>query len=511
MLGDALRHHQAGRRADAERIYRRILEMDSHHADSLHLLGLIAFQNGCLEDAVGLMSRAIAIRPQAAHYHSNLGNALQSQGKLDEAIECYRRALLLAPGASEVHINLGNVLQAKGLLDEAVACFECSLALKADNPEAYSNLGNALQEQDRLQDAAACYEKALALKPNYAAAHYNLGSVFLARGDLDGALAQYRRALELQPDYDRAGFAEALAQLMNGEFAAGWPKFERRWKTDDHDTPRRSYPQPLWMGDKLSAGPLFIWGEQGVGDEIMFAGLLPYVLRTRNICILECDARLQPLFARSFPEIDVISRDTCVSPAEFAAHLPSGSLPGLFRTSDASFAATSSPYLFADLAQREKLRTRYFDGRRIVGLAWHTRNKKTGLSRSIDLSMFAPLFSHPDICWVSLQYGDLDELCAQAESASTPILIDREVDQLSDLDLFAAQVAAMDMVITIDNSTAHLAGALGIPVWVLLPFVADWRWRVGRDDSPWYPSMRLFRQTQTHDWQSVINRIHDAL
>jgi hypothetical protein len=243
----------------------------------------------------------------------------------------------------------------------------------------------------------------------------------------------------------------------------------------------------------------------------MFAGLLPDVLRTGNRCIFECDARLQPLFARSFPRIDVVSRDVCVPSVEFAAHAPSGSLPGLFRASEAAFAATSFPYLLADPELREKLRTRYSDGRRLVGLAWHTRNKKTGLARSIDLSMFAPLFSHTDICWVSLQYGDFDELEAQVATASAPILIDREIDQLSDLDLFAAQVAAMDMVITIDNSTAHLAGALGIPVWLLLPFVPDWRWLVRRDDSLWYPSMRFFRQTQSHDWQSVISRIHDAL
>jgi hypothetical protein len=157
------------------------------------------------------------------------------------------------------------------------------------------------------------------------------------------------------------------------------------------------------------------------------------------------------------------------------------------------------------------LRARYSDGRRLVGLAWYTKNSKTGRFRSLDLSLLLPLFARPDIRWVSLQYGDPGILENQAAAAGAPILIDRSVDQLSDLDIFAAQVAAMDMVITIDNSTAHLAGALGVPVWVLLPFAPDWRWLLGRDDCPWYPTMRLFRQTELGNWQSVVERIKSSL
>jgi hypothetical protein len=316
--------------------------------------------------------------------------------------------------------------------------------------------------------------------------------------------------MALRPNYAQAGFGEALAQLLQGDFAAGWRNFEWRWRSKDHDTPSRVYSQPLWTGQKLRSGHLLIWGEQGVGDEIMFAGLLPDVLRTGNRCILECDARLQPLFARSFPAIDVISRPA-PGHSPFSAHLPSGSMPGLFRTTSAAFASTTCPYLFADPAQRNRFRARYGDGKRLIGLAWSTNNRKTGRNRSIDLSSFAGLFSHSDIRWVSLQYGDHGELEAQATAAGVPLLIDREVDQLSNIDLFAAQVAAMNLVITIDNSTAHLAGALGVPAWVLLPFASDWRWLTGREDSPWYPTMRLFRQSQPRDWQSVIWRVQSAL
>jgi hypothetical protein len=299
-----------------------------------------------------------------------------------------------------------------------------------------------------------------------------------------------------------AATSEASVLLLQGDFAAGWQGSERRWETKDHDTPQRHYPWPRWKGEHLASGQLLLWGEQGIGDEIMFAGLIPDAIRSGNRCVLDCDARRKPLFSRSFPGVDVVTG---------VAHLPSGSLPGLFRTSSAAFAATTSPYLVADPLAQARFRARYDDGRKLVGLAWHTKNKNTGRMRSIDLSLLASLLNRPGIQWVSLQYGDYDSLEEQVTAANVPILIDDEVDQLANIDDFAAQIAAMDLVITIDNSTAHLAGALGVPTWVLLPFVPDWRWLQTRDDSPWYPTIRLFRQTKLEDWRSVVQRVESAL
>lgn len=549
MLGNGLRRHRAGQLAEAERIYRQILAIDSHHADSLHLLGMIAYEAGGGEAAIEMIRKAIAINKTEAAYHSNLGTVLQALGKLEEAAACYRNALALRPELAEAHYNLGNVLQAQdkfedaaacyeralalrpelaeahynlgnalqeqGKLDEAVACYERALAIEPEKYEARHNLGNALQAQAKLDEAMACYEQALALQPGYAKAHYSVGCALHALGKLDEALVRYRLARSLQPDFAQAGFSESLAQLLQGDFASGWRNFEWRWQTEEHDTPMRAYPQALWTGEKLASGHLLIWGEQGIGDEIMFAGLIPDVIRSGNRCLLDCDARLKPLFARSFRGIEVVSGhgrgDN--SELEMAAHLPSGSLPGLFRANCAAFAATTSPYLIADPEERERFRDRYADAdkKRLVGLAWHTNNRKTGRDRSIDLSLFAPLFVRPDIRWVSLQYGDHDALEKQAAVAGTDILIDRSVDQFADIDSFAAQIAAMDMVVTIDNSTAHLAGALGVPTWVLLPFAPDWRWLRAREDSPWYPTMRLFRQPKRGDWQSVVQRIQSAL
>ena len=236
-------------------------------------------------------------------------------------------------------------------------------------------------------------------------------------------------------------------------------------------------------------------------------------LRTGNRCVVDCDSRLVTLFARSFPEIQVVSGLARAQSLEavFAAHLPSGSLPALFRPSESSFAAATSSYLISDSMMRNQFRAKYADGRPLIGIAWQTNNQETGRERSLDLSLLAPLLSRPDLRFVSLQYGDFDSLEDQALRARAHLVIDRTVDQLTYIDRFAAQVAAMDMVITIDNSTAHMAGALGVPVWVLLPHLPEWRWMLDREDSPWYPTMRLLRQRRTGDWKPVIARLEEQL
>ena len=232
-------------------------------------------------------------------------------------------------------------------------------------------------------------------------------------------------------------------------------------------------------------------------------------MRTGNGLVLDCDARLKPLFARSFPDVEVVSGCGPERSVEMnvAAHLPSGSLPGLFRRSAEDFGATASPYLLADGVERERFRAKYADGRRVVGLAWRTNSRKTGRSRSIELKALETLFARDGIKWVSLQYGEHGKLEDELAEAGAPVSVDRSLDQLVDIDRFAAQVAAMDLVISIDNSTAHLAGALGIPTWVLLPSVPDWRWMLGREDSLWYPTMRLFRQKSMGDWGPVVEAV----
>jgi tetratricopeptide (TPR) repeat protein len=536
-----------GKRELAEARFRRALQLRPNLAEAHVNLGNILQAQGKLEEAAASHERAMALKPEFAEAHFNHANALQAQGKMEEAVAGYKCALALKPGVAEAHGNLGNALLALQKLDDAEACYARALELKPDYAEAWYNLGNLRQAQDKLTEAAACYERAiqlkpqlpeahynlgntlhaldrldeaaasfertLALRPEYAEAHYNLGCVLEDLGRLDEALARMARALEIKPDYLQARFGQALAQLRSGNFAIGWRNYESRWQSPDHDTPWRAYPQPQWTGEKLDAGRLLLWGEQGIGDEIQFAGLIPDAIRSGNCITLDCDARLKPLFARSFPEVEVVSGCGPVEAqkAGIAAHLPAGSLPGFCRRTEAAFAATNSPYLKADPVERERFRKEYGDGRKLIGLAWYTRNQRTGRKRSIDLKNFAPLFALPGIRWISLQYGDFDALEEQAAAANAPLLIDRTVDQFANVDRFAAQIAAMDQVITIDNSTAHLAAALGLPVWLLLPFAADWRWLEKRIDSPWYPTLRLFRQPKLGDWKPVIESVRSGL
>jgi len=445
LLRTALAHHQAGRLSEAEQTYREILAHAPHHADSLHLLGMVAFQSGRLDDAAELIRKAIAQHQTGAAYHANLGNVLQAQDKLDEAAASYRHALAIKPNLAEVHLNLGNVLKAENKVVECLVC--------------------------------------------------------------------YRRALSLQPDLAEAAVAEAMALLLQGDYAAGWKGLEARWQTREYETPRRAYPQAAWNGKPLESGRLLIWGEQGIGDEIMFSGLIPDVLSIVRELVLDCDARLRPLFARSFPGATVLAGCDPQQAADLgvAAQLPSGSLPGILRGSNAAFGTGVSPYLVVDPLVRERSRARYADGRKLVGLAWRTKNQKTGRKRSIELALFAALFGLEGVRWVSLQYGDPDELEHEARAAGAPLLVDKSVDQLADIDCFAAQVAAMDLVITIDNSTAHVAGALGVPTWLLLPFAPDWRWLLEREDSPWYPTVRLFRQPRAGDWDAVMEAVRRVL
>jgi tetratricopeptide (TPR) repeat protein len=510
-LGNILQSQ--GKLDEAVASHERALALKPEFAEAWFNRANVLLALGKLEEAVASYKRALDLKPGMTEAHGNLGNALQAQNQLEAAEACYEQALALKPEYAEAWYNRGNLRQAQGNCGEAVTFYERALQLKPQLHEAHYNLGNTLHSLEQLEAAAASFERALAVSPEYAEARYNLGCVLEDLGRLDEALTSIARALEIKPDYPQARFGQALAQLRSGDFTTGWRNYESRWQSPDHDTPWRAYPQPKWSGEKLASGRLLLWGEQGVGDEIQFAGLIPEAVRSGNPITLDCDSRLKPLFARSFPEVEVVSGcgPAQAEEAEIAAHLPTGSLPALFRTNETAFAATVSPYLKADPVERESFRVRYADGRRLVGLAWHTKNQKTGLKRSIDLEQLAPLFALPGIRWISLQYGDFDALEQQAAAANAPLLFDRTVDQFVNLDRFASQVAAMDQVITIDNSTAHLAGALGRAVSLLLPYAADWRWLEKRSDSPWYPTLRLFRQPKLGDWEPVIESVRSAL
>ena len=502
-LGGAL--EALGKIEEAAFRYRRAVVLRPLFAEAHFNLGNLLRIQGRQRAAIEAYGRAIAAQPDLYEAQSNLGNVLKDIGEWTGADACYQKALTIRPDSAEVHSNLGNLRSIEGRLDEAVEEYELALAYDSKFADAWTNLGTVLNQQGKVKEATECHEMALTIRPDFAEAHHNLGCVLQAQGNADAALLRYGNALALKPGHANAHFGCALIHLLRARYAEGWTGYEWRWKSDQHSTRWREIERPVWTGMPLPSGQLLLWGEQGVGDEILFAGLVSEAVAVGNECVLECDARLVPLFARSFPEVTVLPSHSADHKA-ITAHLPSGSLPRLFRANESSFGSTTFRYLSADPGEVARFRERYRDRRHVIGLAWHTRNAKSGYRRSIALSLLALLFTRTDVRWISLQYGDHDAIEKETAEVGAPMLVDRTVDQLANIDIFAAQVSAMDLVITIDNSTAHLAGALGVPVWVLLPFAPDWRWSEEREDCPWYASMRLFRQPALGDWNSVIKK-----
>ncbi len=495
-LASAVQQHQAGRLAEAEALYRQVLLRDTGNADALHLLGVVTHQKGRPDLAIDLIRQAIAINPLEASFHANLGVAFKELGRPDEAIICYRAAIRLRPQQPEAHNSLGNALAVSGSLDLALASYRTAIALRPDYAEAHYNLGITFKEQGRTEDSVACYREAIALRPDYQEAHYNLGNSFRDLRQLDAAIASYRRAIELRPDFPDAHQNVALALLAQGDLAAGWTEYEWRWKTSQLSEADRDFTQPQWRGERAEGQTLLIHAEQGFGDTIQFCRYAASAAARGLRVILEVQEPLVRLL-RDTPGVDDVIHRGDVLPA-FDLHCPMLSLPFALRTTLSTIPATPS-YLTADAALTERWRTRLGPGPRI-GVAW--AGKPSNLSdrrRSIAPDRLAPLFALSGLRFVSLQHSG-------ARPPSNHQLIDC-MDEMTDFAETAALIANLDLVISVDTAVAHLAAALGKPVWLLDRFDACWRWLDGRRDSPWYPSLRLYRQPRPGDWDSVLAEV----
>jgi tetratricopeptide (TPR) repeat protein len=542
-LAIAVQHHQAGRLQAAEQIYRQILAVEPNRAHAWHLLGVVAHQvgrhgiaveyigraielNGTeadfhnnlgevyralrrIPEAAACCRRALELNPGLAGAHNNLGNAMKDQGNLDEAVACYRRALHLKPDFAEAHNNLGIAFRNQGKLDEAVACYRRALELKPDYAEAHNNLGIALGDQGKRDEAITCYHRALELKPDYAEAHSNLGIALGDEGKRDEASVCYRRALELKPDYADAHWNQSFISLATGKFERGWAEYEWRWRTS-HCQPR-GFSQPFWDGLPLQGRVILLHAEQGLGDTIQFVRYVAPVKQRGGVVIVECPGPLLSLLT-SHAGIDRLVRWGNELPA-FDVQSPLLSLPGIFHTSLETIPA-EVPYLFADpgLVGHWRQELGGIAGFKI-GIAWQGSPKyRSDRDRSIPVSCFEPLARCPGVRLLSLQKGAGAEQLQQVTDRFPVIDLGSRLDEASGAFMdTAAVMMSLDLVITSDTSIAHLAGALGVPVWVALPFVPDWRWLLDRSDSPWYPTMRLFRQERRGDWQTVFQRIEVAL
>jgi len=470
----ALQHHQSGRLMEAEAMYRQVLAAKPRHPDALHMLGVIADQVGESDVAVKLIRQAIAYRPRFPEAQSNLGIALHGRRQWDEAIAAYRQAIALKPDYGEAHYNLALALYANGQLDEAIVAYRQATAIRPDYPEALSTLGNALTDKGQLDAAIAAFRQCIALTPDYAVGRHNLG----------------------------------IALLLQGHFAEGWAEYEWRWRTKDFLSSCRNFARPQWDGSPLEGRTILLHDEQGFGDTLQFIRYLPLVSQRGGKIIVECQPAIQRLLQSMAPSHPVVARGQPLPP--FDVHCPLLSLPRLFAT-DLTNIPQGVPYLHPDATEVQVWRDR-LTGQSSplrVGLAWagsHThRNDR---NRSVKLASLAPLAQVSGVRFISLQKGNAAE---EAQSPPAGMDLINVADELKDFADTAALVATLDLVIAVDTSVVHLAGAMGKPVWVLLPFAPDWRWLLHREDSPWYPTMRLFRQQRIADWEPVTAKLREDL
>ena len=541
-LQEALALHQQGRLREAEKLYARVLKAAPEHFDALHLLGSLKAQSGQMGEALRLISAALRINPHAADALVNLANVLHAIKRDTEALECLDKALAISPhdmqalanrGSAlfalerpqealecfeqvatrqprdaDALLNRGSALAALGRAEAALADFDAALVLKPGHPGLLYNLGNALSDLGRHEEAIAAFDRVLVAAPDHARAWNNRGRALQALNRHGEAMASFAKAIALQKGYADAHFNRALSLLTVGELRRGFEEYEWRWKRTGMAGARASYGRPLWLGEyPLGRKTILLHAEQGLGDTIQFARYVPLLAREGATVALEVQAELKSLLAGLDGVASCHARGEAL-PA-YDVHCPLGSLPLALKTQPAGIPA-DIPYLRADDARIAQWRPAIdaLPGKR-VALAWagHARHANDR-NRSIDLRLLEPLLALDGISFVSIQrelrHDDAEWL------ARHPRLTHVGGD-LSDMAATAAVIALVDLLIAVDTSVVHLAGAMGRPVWVMLPFAPDWRWTLSGERSPWYPQARLFRQAAAGDWAGVIAKVRDAL
>lgn len=537
----ALAFYRDGRVAEAEAICSALIEDDPNHFGALALLGGIALRSGRDETAVELLSRAVEVNPKAAKSYKTLGDAFKRLNKNKEALESFDKALALDPEIVEAWVNKSQILLEEGRFEDALPCLDRLIALRpgflpgwfnranilillgrtedaiADLEKALSldpNLARAwdqrgalLLESNRPDEAFASFEKAVTLSPETASVHYNRGNALRELNRLDDAIASYDAALARNPYLSEAITNRAICLLMKGQWKDAWPAYEHRDRMNS-----RLLASPPWLGAEDIAGrTLFIHPELFMGDMIQLCRYAKCALERGARVVLAAPHSLHALLGTLDPRIELIGADD--TPAHFDVHTPLMSLPFAFKTELASVPATA-PYLRADPVRVAAWKARLTERGFFVGACWRGRqtNNAQRLNRSIPAEHFRRIAALPRVRLVNLQ--KIDEQDPATKPPSDLSIVDFGADLDPGPDAFldtAALMASLDLVITADTAIAHLAGALARPTWLLLPQVADWRWLMGRSDSPWYPTLRLFRQKTRGDWGAVFAEVEAAL
>jgi Tfp pilus assembly protein PilF len=506
-LGNVQR--KTGRLEGAIASYQEALHLNPRYAEAHNNLGNVLRLQGNLGAALASFQRAVQHKPEFAGAHDNLGLTWRAMGKLNEAVASHHQALLIDPHHAEGHHNLAIALAAQGKRDEAMASYRQAIRLKPGLAEAHNNLASLLCQQDRFAEAKAHLQEALRLYPGHAALRNRLGSVFWEEGMLAEAEACFRGALRQEPALADAHCNLGIFHLLHGDFESGWREFEWRTRMSEYRTP---YPDHmLWDGRCLEGKTILLHAEQGLGDTLQFIRYAALAKKRGASVVVECHPELLQLL-KGCDGIDrLVARGT--DPEPFDLHASLLSLPFLFGTTAPTIPA-SIPYLGVDEKRIHFWRERLggLPGVK-VGICWQGNPANTNdHRRSVALKAFVPLAELPGVRLTSLQHGfGTEQLAALAGKGSVLNHFNAAIDTAQAWVESAALLCALDLVISVDTAVVHLAGALGRPVWVALPFVPDWRWLLGRETTAWYPTMRLFRQTRLNDWSEVFLRIREAL
>jgi len=497
---------ELGNHDEALACFRSALDLRPDYAEALRNLGAVLQSQGNLDGAITTYQKALQINPELPDVHRFLGYLFRDKGMLDEAIACFEKALIIQPDLPDVYNNLGIVYRVKGILDKAIACFQKALLIQPDLPDVYNNLAATFRDKGYLDEAIICFQKALQCNPDFTEALNNLGVALQEKREFDNAIACFKKALQINPYFASAHWNLALIHLLTANFEEGWKEYIWFWKL--RNSPEHNFSQPLWEGSNINGKTILIYSEQGLGDTIQFIRFLPLITQRGAKVIVECQRELISLL-QNMPEISGI-----IAPGEnlpeFDIQCSLLMLPALLKTTLENIPA-KIPYLTPGRLLVQKWHNKLICNisKLKIGIAWSGGHRDSILHlRACRLELFAQLAELDEVIFYSLQKGTGSE---QAKNPPEGMELIDYTDEISDFSDTAALMQNLDLIISVDTAVAHLAGALGRPVWTLLPFSADWRWMLNREDSPWYPTMRLFRQENPSNWDGVFTCVYYAL
>jgi tetratricopeptide (TPR) repeat protein len=508
-LGEFLRQDNRGTRAIS--LLNDATKLEPKNANAWTNLGAALQQDGKIDDAKLAYQEAWAINANSAEILNNLGRIEIEAGKWVSALQYFEKAITIKPDLAEAHSNLGITLKAIGRLEEAATSYRKAIAIKPDFAEAHNNLGSTFNELGRLKEAEASYKEAIAIKPEFADAHYNLGIILKKNGRLIEAETSYNKSIAIEPEFADALYNRGLLRLVLRDFYNGFIDYKYRW--DSKDFPGKYQKTTIPSSSKSEfKGRLLIWAEQGLGDEIFYAGLLPMLSKKDVSIALSADKRLHSIYQRSFPKIDLLDKKILMNSSidtGFDAQAPIGDLGFLLDIDTAAIQVTRSPYLMSDHVKRDSYRRTIsaFGSGLVCGVAWKSVNQKFGSAKSIKLNSFEPLLGLSGVHFVNLQYGDVKEEIRQVKSTfSVDVHQVPGVDVFNDIDSLLALIDACDVIVTTSNVTAHLAGSIGKRAAVLVPHSTGkiWYWHENDEYSFWYPSLKMFYQDNTLTWEQTI-------